>query len=125
MGCVLIKCLKLANSRLYLIWARMNYFEMCLMVLAQKVDSKLLRMASLSILMWQEAIVAKGTPNEAFQRYNTANVFAAVWLRKFDSRACETHTYAAMKESYIKGSQLGVFIIGHSVLLPWIQTSLS
>ena len=33
------------NSRLRAIWARMNHFEACLMVLLQKVDSEVLRMA--------------------------------------------------------------------------------
>ena len=35
------------NTWFCIIWARMNHFETCLMVLSQKVDSKLLRMASL------------------------------------------------------------------------------
>ena len=35
------------NSRFFFIWARMNHFEMRLMLLSQKIDSKLLKMASL------------------------------------------------------------------------------
>ena len=34
------------NSRFCVIWARIHHFETRLMVLSQKVDSKLLRMAS-------------------------------------------------------------------------------
>ena len=40
-------CLRLMNSRFCIIWAGMNHFETRLMVLSQKVETKLLRMAQL------------------------------------------------------------------------------
>ena len=47
MGCVYshVTYLRLTNSSFCLIWARMNHFEPRLIVLSQKVDSKVLRMA--------------------------------------------------------------------------------
>ena len=46
MRCLYETCLKLTISRFYVIWAKNNYFEKRLMVLSQKVESKVLRMAS-------------------------------------------------------------------------------
>ena len=43
---VVCKKLKLMDSIFCIVWARMNHIEMCLMILSQKADSKLLRMAS-------------------------------------------------------------------------------
>ena len=40
------------NSRFCVIWARMNHFETRLMVLSQKVDSKVLRMAIIVREYW-------------------------------------------------------------------------
>ena len=45
MGCVCEMYFRLTNFSFYLIWARMNHFKARLMVLPQKVDSKVLKMA--------------------------------------------------------------------------------
>ena len=45
MGCVYVAYSRLTHSSFYLIWDRMNHFEMCLMILSQKVHSKVLRVA--------------------------------------------------------------------------------
>ena len=45
MSCVYVTYVRLTNSTFCLIWATMNHFEARMMVLSQKVDSKVLRMA--------------------------------------------------------------------------------
>ena len=46
MGCVYVTYLRLTNSSFFfLIWVRMNHVEVLLVVLSQKVDSNILRMA--------------------------------------------------------------------------------
>ena len=44
MGCVYITYMRLMNSSFCLIWARMNHFEPRLMLLSQKVHSKVFRL---------------------------------------------------------------------------------
>ena len=45
MDCVYVTYFRLTNFSFYLIWARVNFFEVRLMVLSQKLNSKVLRMA--------------------------------------------------------------------------------
>ena len=48
MGCVKVRCLKLTKPRCCVDWARMNHYETCLMVVYQKEEYKVLRMANIS-----------------------------------------------------------------------------
>ena len=57
MGCVYATYLRLTNSSFCLIWARMNHFEAHAVVLSQKVDSRVFRMA---ILMRRSKMATSG-----------------------------------------------------------------